>query len=79
MLFPSYCTFLLFPLYNVSCFSPVLSCSIRSGIGAWLNCLQFLSFASVFTNCYLLAMVSSNIKAIVPQMIHEYIDSEYGR
>lgn len=51
----------------------------RSTIGAWLTCLQFLSFASVFTNCYLIAIVSINIKAIIPAAVHDFIDTDYGR
>lgn len=42
-------------------------------------CLQFISFLSVFTNCYLIAIVSINIKAIIPSAAHALIDSDYGR
>jgi len=33
----------------------------------------------VFTNCYLIAIVSINIKAIIPEAVHDFIDTDYGR
>eukprot|EP01038_Epipyxis_sp_PR26KG_P008646 gene8646-11687_t len=51
----------------------------RSNIGAWEYCLQFLTFFSVFTNCFLLAMVSTHIGTIVPQQFHHLIDNQSGK
>jgi hypothetical protein len=51
----------------------------RSSIGAWQSCFEFLSFASVFTNCFLLAMVSANIKTIIPAALHADLETDWGR
>jgi hypothetical protein len=54
-------------------------CLDRSTIGAWQWCFEFLSFASVFTNCFLLAQVSSHVNAITPASVHEHLKSDWGR
>jgi hypothetical protein len=51
----------------------------RSTIGAWQNCFEFLSFASVFTNCFLLALVSSHIGSIIPLSNQEFLETDWGR
>lgn len=51
-----------------------------SSIGAWQTCLQVISFVSVLTNCFLLAIVSEKLHILVPvQALHVHLDSEYGR
>ena len=61
------------------CYSYSLLSVFSSSIGAWQNCLEFLSFAAVFTNCYLLAIVSGNIKAIIPSDFHSHLETDWGR
>jgi hypothetical protein len=51
----------------------------RSTIGAWQNCFEFLSFASVFTNCFLLALVSSHIGSVIPLSNQEFLETDWGR
>jgi hypothetical protein len=52
---------------------------LRSTIGAWYTCLEFVSFVAVLTNCYLLAMVSTHLDVLAPSVFHIHLDTEYGR
>lgn len=51
----------------------------RSNIGSWQSCMEFISFLSVITNCYLIVMVSTNFEMIVPADLVPYVASENGR
>jgi len=49
----------------------------RGGIMAWQSCLEFLSFACVCTNCFLLVKSSSHMHTITPPLLHQIVDSEH--
>jgi len=52
----------------------------RSSIGSWQTCLQIISFVSILTNCFMLAIVSEKLHVLVPiQSYHFLFDTEYGR
>lgn len=51
----------------------------RSNIGSWQFCMEFVSFLSVITNCYLIVMVSTHFEMIVPTDLAPYMASESGR
>ena len=51
----------------------------RSNIGSWQHCMEFISFLSVITNCYLIVMVSTHFEMIVPAGLEPYVQTENGR
>ncbi len=51
----------------------------RSNIGSWQHCMEFISFLSVITNCYLIVMVSTHFEMIVPEGLEPYVQNENGR
>lgn len=51
----------------------------RSNIGSWQHCMEFISFLSVITNCYLIVMVSTHFEMIVPTDLGPMVQSESGR
>lgn len=51
----------------------------RSNIGSWHYCMEFISFLSVITNCYLIVNVSTHFELIVPDDLEPYVRSESGR
>jgi hypothetical protein len=51
----------------------------RSNIGSWQYCMEFISFLSVITNCYLIVNVSTHFELIVPDDLEPYVRSESGR
>lgn len=51
----------------------------RSSIGAWFTCLSILNYAAVLSNCYLLCIVSSNLKSVIPVSHHYILQSDYAR
>lgn len=51
----------------------------RSNIGAWQYCMEFISFLSVITNCYLIVHVSTHLELILPDELDPYVRSESGR
>lgn len=50
---------------------------LRSGIGAWQNCLEVISILAVITNCFLLAIVSSKLHTIVPNDL-QFLLTDHG-
>lgn len=58
-----------------------LRLKIRSNIGAWQTCFEFLSVVAVITNCYLLAMVSTKVEILIPERLEQILSlqTEYGR
>ena len=54
---------------------------LRSTIGAWQTCFEFISVVAVITNCFLLAIVSSRLDILIPNRFEALlqIDTEYGR
>lgn len=53
-------------------------CSDRSGIGAWLGCLEFINVVSVITNCFYLCMVSDHLGMIIPSAYQEQLTGSTG-
>lgn len=51
----------------------------RSNMGAWLWCLEFISFISVLTNCYLVTMVSTHVDILIPTSFHKFLATEEGK
>jgi hypothetical protein len=51
----------------------------RSNIGSWQYCMEFISFLSVITNCYLIVMVSTHFEMLVPDDLEPFVRSESGR
>jgi hypothetical protein len=51
----------------------------RSTIGSWQSCMEFISFLSVITNCYLVVMVSTHFEMIIPEDLVPYMATESGR
>lgn len=51
----------------------------RSNIGSWQYCMEFISFLSVITNCYLIVMVSTHFEMLVPNDLEPFVKSESGR
>lgn len=49
--------------------------SNRSGIGAWLGCLEFINVVSVITNCFYLCMVSNHLNILLPKAYEEQLTS----
>ena len=52
--------------------------SDRSGIGAWLGCLELINVVSVLTNCFYLCMMSEHLGLIVPDAYEEQITGSIG-
>jgi hypothetical protein len=51
----------------------------RSNIGSWQYCMEFISFLSVITNCYLIVMVSTHFEMLVPDDLEPLVRTESGR
>lgn len=54
---------------------------LRSTIGAWQTCFEFIAVVAVITNCFLLAIVSTRLDVLIPNRFEALlqIDTEYGR
>lgn len=46
---------------------------LRTNIGAWRLCFEFISVAAVITNCYLLAMVSTKVEVLFPKRLESIL------
>ncbi len=51
----------------------------RSTLQGWMTCLTVLSYASVFTNSFLLCIASKNLGSIVPKDYISYIETDIQR
>lgn len=51
----------------------------RSSLNGWITCLTILGFTSVFTNSFLLCLVSKNIHSIVPTQYLSMVQTDFSR
>ena len=51
----------------------------RSSLNGWITCLSFLGYASIFTNSFLLCIVSKDVHAIVPGQYLSMVQTDFSR